>query len=495
MLAPNFVLAVLLIFCTYLIWQDFKTRDANTFLGIAMLLFLAIMSTLSLAETNIPFVRIALQSIVISITLAVITIHIAKMQMSALSVFCTVSVFSPILYTYALLLGTSNPIPPLALFVPGLFIWYILHNVRAQIKSTLPGGTIIWAAIYLFFILLSGGILGNYVESVYATRMVLVLNFFMPLSMQISSAGFGEGDVLMIWMIIAALIYLGFDITAGYSMLFYVSILICILYPARTGIIWYRKRKHDLLKIYVREISFAFFLLITLGILAFTFMRGTVTGILTFENDMFDRVAITLLSTIAIFIALKMLAIRNSRVNIVLKEYSPVIQFGLIAYTIFKLFSIHYFALYCVLFLAMQYKKQEQEQHCTPETFSGNTCKNIKSRTNVLIPATLLCGILMLDSIVYLALENPSISNVIVPFSTYLPYITVMATIFSVANPLVSILGYFMNARQGIWKTLEEELKKSKETATEPLALELTLALLLIILIGTPADILLKYLL
>jgi len=493
MIAPNFLLGSFVIFSLYIIWKDFKTREANTFVGIAMLLLVAVMSTLSVTEMGMPLVQIFLQSLVIAIVLAAITISIAGMKPSPPIIFCTLSIFLLTLYTYAILLRTDNPIIPLMLFIPGLLLWSVIHNAKNHLK-TIPGGNFIWLSVYMVFIFAAAGILSPYIDS-QTVRIILALNFFIPVGMNIASTGYGEGDVLMIWIMTAVLLYLGYDLTTGYATLFYATILLFILYPIRSAYVFYKKKEYEFVKGFIHEYGILVIFLAILILVSFMLSQNYLLPLFLDEKTIVEIGVISLLLG-AVYIVLKMMGAKNQQLKIKLQKYSFAIIFGLIGYIAFVMFPLTWFITYCIVVLALNYYSKKYPDNVTEKDSAdtiNQTAPESASNFETIASLTALTAILLTSNVIEYILEIPVIEHIVSIATMPILLAGSFAALGTLIHPLQKIIMLFFQLRNDTWQSQQLEFDQDEKTRTEPFSLELFIGLLIVLSIGTPADIVLKF--
>jgi hypothetical protein len=307
---------------------------------------------------------------------------------------------------------------------------------------------------------------------------LISLNFFVPMSIQINSQGYGNGDILLLWTLIGSLIYLENDITAGYGILFYATILVFILYPARTFFICHKNDKGNLGRKFAKEMLYLYIILISLAGSAFFIFRNYISIIFADENSALNNIGLTILIIALIYIGLKLLSMRSVNFKNILGQNKNNIMVALMGFVVYNLFTFQWFIAYMILMIIT-----------THYTSTVSKEPPQKSYQHQLISLGIIFGIIIgINNI----LITPNVLAIGDKFSAIIYYIAMMACFISIATPFNHILKYVLIKRHEIWQSIQAQLFEMKDTRSEPFSLELMIGLLIVLFIGTPAEVIMN---
>jgi hypothetical protein len=479
--------AYLIVLTAYLIisaWQDLKTRLCPTSLGIGMLLLLSAIATYSLEDSSLPIIKIAIQSLIIASILAVITTKMTNESFKE-SFPYSIGVFAPILYVYSVLLNTANPVLPFMLFVPGMLMWYVPINIKHQLQAKIPYSGLMWSILCLAVIITAGSFLMTYVEP--AVRIVFLINFLMPIYIK-SSTGIGEGDLLLIWLITGSLIYFGESIFAGYSMLLYAILAMFVFFPVRAYFHLIKLDKKELAHSLRHEYMFYAYPIIIGSFIASQFLGKDLAAVITNTDSsvMLITGCIALIfATAYLFIAVYYHVKKQSDQR---KPYYIMIVTAVVGYALFQMLSFVLFALVTCFFLyvliedySTYYRKEEE----------GNSFNYKLAEKSV---AVLVVALLLGKAIELSMTQSPAMAHMITLGTPILYLAGIYANIAIISQGVGPAIRFFPNRRKNLWDSISEQLNSISQTASEAYALEITAGFLIVMWIGTPASLVIKYL-
>lgn len=496
----------LIILTAYLIvsaWQDLKTRLCPTSLGIGMLFLLSAVATYSLEDSTLPLIRIAIQSLIIASILAVITTKMTNESFKE-SFPYSIGVFAPILYAYSVLLNTANPVLPFMLFVPGMLMWYVPITLKHKLQEKIPQSGIIWSILCLAIIIIAGTFLMTYVEP--AVRIVFLINFLMPIYIK-SSTGVGEGDLLLIWLITGSLIYFGESIFAGYSMLLYAILAMFVFFPVRAYFHLVKLDKKELANSLRHEYVFYAYPIIIGSFIASQFLGKDLAAVITNTDNSVILITgfVTLIFTASYLILATYFLFKKQSAH--RRTYSIIASTAVVGYALFHMFSFGAFAVITCLFMYVliedHFTNNGIEEEFLFTTFSmlympiqhkEDKTSSFKYGLAGMSIIALMIALLLGKAIEMFMTQSPTLTHIIAIGTPILYVAGIYANIAIITQGVGPAIRFFPNRRKDLWDSISDQLNSITQTASEAYALEITVGFLVVMWIGTPASLVMKYL-
>jgi len=467
MFAPMLLTAIVTIFCIIIAWNDIKTREYSTLPGIIVLLFIAVMSTISMWEQKLPFAMIIGESLIISSIFTAITIFVSGMEFDKTTISYTMGIFAPVIYTFFTLLKTTNPVIPLILFAFPLMAWTIPKQMIRVLVASNPAVKIIWSAVYIAIIIASSAFMIKYLGDSTLTRALILLNFTTPVGMQFRQLSIGNGDVMLIWMITGTCLYLEMDPTAGFGAIFYAVLLMFIFAPFRT---YYNLKKHDteIVKPFITN-TVALYSSVILGIIfSYTLIQKIISSGIIQHTEITSKISLIAMIGILMFITTVLLP---NRFFEPFKRTMPAsIKLATVSLIGYLILPLNWFIVLTTIYMARCILTR------TPDI---TKIKNIKNESIEIIVLSLIIGsfILIIEDTIFAIYEN-SLGILVMP---------AMLIMFSVMiEYTLSLTKIVEHTRKNDMDFICKKIENIKTLRNEPFAVELTLAFILVCVIGSP---------
>ncbi|MDO9518158.1 MAG: hypothetical protein Q7J10_08945 [Methanosarcinaceae archaeon] len=284
----------LILFCMayllYVSWSDIKTRTSATSIHILVLAVLVLTTSFKLSTAgDVNLVEYGLKGCFLGILFTLLTIGVIEQSFNRETFLFTFPIFAMLSYLYIALSESHSMQIVLALLIPGILLWDLASTRRLSLMQKIPLGGVVWSVAYMAMIVFLFSVLSNEMVGI-NTRAIIVFNFIVPIGMQLRTNGFGNGDVLILWIITAFMMLIGKDITAGYGVLLYAGILYIFFSIGRVAI---HMRSNDT-EIYKVFMNLSITTLLSITVLAMilyqlvtrstAFLVNTTSGILFFVS-------------------------------------------------------------------------------------------------------------------------------------------------------------------------------------------------------------------
>lgn len=467
MFAPMILTAIVAIFCIIVSWNDIKTRDYNTLPGIAVLVFIAAMSTISNSGQNLPITLIIGESLFISAVFTAITIYISGMSFDRTTISYTMGIFAPVIYIFFILLKTTNPVIPLILFAFPLMAWTIPKQMIRILVASNPVVKIIWSAVYIAIIIASSAFLIKYLGDSTLTRALILLNFTTPVGMQFRQLSIGNGDVMLIWMITGTCLYLEMDPTAGFGAIFYAVLLMFIFTPFR---IYYNLKKHDseIIKPFIKNTVSLYFSVMIGIIISYGLIQKIILNHLIQNTEITTKIGLITIIGILMFITTVLL--RNSWFKPFSRTIPVSIKIATVSLIGYLILPLNWFIGLTAIYIARCILTRKSDIAKT---------KNIKNESIEIIVLSFVIGsfILLMEDTIF-AVYNNSLGILAMP---------AMLIMFSIMIEYsLSFTKIVEHTGKADMDNISKRIENIKTLRNEPFAVELTLAFILVCVIGSP---------
>lgn len=282
----NLILIVgVLIYMLYISWEDIKTREANTIIHIIALFGLATVVTFNLYNTGDGLIQeYLIKGLLIGAGYTAFTVGIVERSVSKESLCYTFPIFFLLGYLFVALTPSHGFLIPIVLVIPGIMMWDVMFQKKAAFLASSNLSSLIWIVVFIGFLIMIYPLLTTEL-SVTNARVIVFINFVLPVMMQMRSHGFGNGDVLLIWVLTAVMMILGDTLTAGYGILLYASLFYIIFIVSRI-VFHLRKDDADLCNQFAKHViaTFVIAIAIAVGLFVFnsrmvTYVQDTMSGI------------------------------------------------------------------------------------------------------------------------------------------------------------------------------------------------------------------------
>ncbi|WP_321416811.1 TspO/MBR family protein [uncultured Methanomethylovorans sp.] len=465
MFAPMLLTAIVTIFCIIVAWNDIKNREYSTLPGIIVLIFIAVMSTISMWEQKLPFAMIVGESLIISSIFTAITIFVSGMEFDKTTISYTMGIFAPVLYTFFTLLKTTNPFIPLILFTFPLMAWTIPKQLIRTLVSSNPLVKIIWTAIYIALIITSSAFLIKYLGDSTLTRALILLNFTTPVGIQFRQLSIGNGDIMLIWLITAICLYLEMDPTAGFGVILYAVLLMFIFTPFR---VYYNLKKHDceIIKPFIKSTVSLYSSVIIGMIISYNLIQKIILSHLIQNTEITTKIGLITMIGILMFVTTLLLRKKISKpFDRMITVSIKIATISIIGYLILPLnWFIGLTAIYITRYIT---------------TSPQDIVKSKKHESIEIIVLSIIIGtfIFTIEDVLFTVYNN-NMSILTMP---------AMLIMFSV---MIEYSLSFMKIIEHIVKTdmdnISKRIENIKTLKNEPFAVELTLAFILVCVFGSP---------